>query len=119
MEFGISLLCCQCCVSNVEHFTDLLAAGDVERVYEKVMQTGFVNTPPPTPEEPRKKADVDKIKRELGEAKANQEALTVGFIPPYFSSDIYACLFAQQQVILKPSLHQLNNTFLSFVVELK
>lgn len=74
----------------------LLISGDAGQLYTKAITCGYVHTPPPSPVKLRKKADLDKLRRELEEEKECRRALAEGSVPPYFESDVYYNLTSKQ-----------------------
>jgi len=74
-----------------------LQSDDIDQLYTKAVANGYVHTPSATPVVPRKKADLDKVRRELEEEKDCRKALSERLVPPYFNSDIHS-LFTSKQV---------------------
>jgi hypothetical protein len=69
---------------------------DVDKLYVKAMTCGYIHTPPATPEVLRKKYDIEKAHDDVKEEMECRLALRDHRVPPYFDSDIAACLMSRQ-----------------------
>ncbi len=71
---------------------------DVDELYVKAMDLGYVHTPVQSPAPPRRQYDLDQAKKEVEEEYECRKALRERAIPPYFESDIASQLLQSKQV---------------------
>jgi len=74
------------------------ASGDVDKLWVKGKECGYVVTPPPSPQVGRQRFDVEKMHREREEEAECRRALRERDIPPYFESEVAACFLSKQVV---------------------
>jgi len=68
---------------------------DVDKLWVKAKECGYIVTPPSSPQVERKHFDMEKMQRELEEDAECRRALRERDIPPYFDSDVAACFSKQ------------------------
>jgi len=78
----------------------LCASEDVDKLWVKAKECGYIVTPPSTPQAGRKHFDLEKKQRELEEEAECRRALRERDIPPYFESDVAEC-FSKQVCVLR------------------
>ena len=64
----------------------------------KAKALGYITTPPSSPQVGRQRFDVEKAHRQREEEAECRRALRERDIPPYFDSDVAACLLSKQVI---------------------
>jgi len=91
----------------------LHVSEDVDKLWVKAKECGYIVTPPSSPQATRKHFDLEKKQRELEEEAECRRALRERDIPPYFDSDVAAC-FEKLVYLLHCTLCSDKNHPLSF-----
>jgi len=71
-------------------------SADVDKLWVKAKECGYVVTPPSSPQVTRKSFDLEKVQRDREEEEECRRALRERDIPPYFDSEVAACFFSKQ-----------------------